>query len=89
MVAYAFSPFDLIPDFIPVIGYLDDLVVVPLGIALTLKLIPAEVLADCRARAAAADGRPLSRAGAAFMIAVWFAAAVLALLLVRDVLARD
>ncbi len=51
VVAYALSPIDLIPDFIPLLGYLDDLILVPLGIALALKLIPAEVMADARARA--------------------------------------
>src|SRR4030081_263394 len=51
VVAYALSPIDLIPDFIPVIGYLDDLIVVPLGIALALKLVPANVMADCRSHA--------------------------------------
>src|SRR5215471_11941416 len=75
VVAYAFSPFDLIPDFIPVIGYLDDLIVVPLGITLALKLVPTQVIADCRARASAAAGRPTSRLGAAFMVAVWLLAA--------------
>ena len=52
VVAYAFSPIDLIPDFIPVLGYLDDLVFVPLGISLALRLIPPEVMAECRACAA-------------------------------------
>ena len=52
IVAYAVSPIDLIPDFIPVIGYLDDLLIVPLGVALLLKMIPKEVLEECRARAA-------------------------------------
>jgi uncharacterized membrane protein YkvA (DUF1232 family) len=84
VVAYALSPIDLIPDFIPVIGYLDDLIVVPLGIALALKLIPAPVMADCRLRALAAEGRPVSRAGAAFIIAVWLTAAVIAVLVLRN-----
>src|SRR6266542_6142122 len=51
VVAYAFSPIDLIPDPIPVLGYLDDLVLIPLGVALAIKMIPPEVMAECRARA--------------------------------------
>ena len=86
VVAYALSPFDLIPDFVPVLGYLDDLVIVPLGIALVLRLVPRAVLDDCRVRAQLAADRPVSRAGAAFMIAVWLALAALAILLVRDLL---
>jgi len=84
VVAYALSPFDLIPDFVPVLGYLDDLVIVPLGVALVVKLVPADVLADCRAQAETAANRPVSRAGAALMIAVWAAAAVAVFLIVRN-----
>lgn len=51
IVAYALSPIDLIPDFVPVLGYLDDLILVPLGIALALKLVPRHVIEDCRMRA--------------------------------------
>src|SRR3954469_24291635 len=63
VVAYALSPIDLIPDFIPVLGVLDDLILVPLGIAAAMKMIPPDVLAECRARAAevAAAGKPVSR----------------------------
>ena len=75
VVAYALSPFDLIPDFVPVLGYLDDLIIVPLGIVLVLHLLPAEVLADCREQAQARAERPVSRAGAIFMLAVWLVAA--------------
>ena len=71
VVAYALSPIDLIPDFIPVIGYLDDLVLVPLGVLLMVRLIPAEVLAEHRAAAAAIVERPVSHAGAAAVILVW------------------
>src|SRR5919204_5531359 len=76
VVAYALSPFDLIPDFVPVLGYLDDLIVVPLGIALALKLVPEPVMAECRQRAQAAEGQPVSRLGAALMILIWLAVAV-------------
>jgi uncharacterized membrane protein YkvA (DUF1232 family) len=71
IVAYALSPIDLIPDFIPVVGYLDDLVLVPLGLLLMLRLIPAEVLAEHRAAAATIAERPVSYAGAAAVVLVW------------------
>ncbi|MBN9088036.1 MAG: DUF1232 domain-containing protein [Reyranella sp.] len=78
VAAYALSPIDLIPDFIPVIGYLDDLIVVPLGILLALRLIPPSVLADLRARAAARIAaraeRPVSYVGAALIGIVWVVA---------------
>ena len=73
IVAYALSPIDLIPDFIPVLGYLDDLILIPLGIYLLLKLIPPEVLAESRSRAkAAADLKSPTRwLAAAVIIAIW------------------
>jgi uncharacterized membrane protein YkvA (DUF1232 family) len=71
LVAYALSPIDLIPDFIPVLGYLDDLVVIPLGILVIRRWIPADVWADCRARAEIMTARPVSRVGAAIVIGVW------------------
>lgn len=79
VVAYALSPIDLIPDFIPVFGYLDDLVLVPLGLLLVVRLIPDDILAEHRVAAAEAVERPVSRAGALAVIAIWLsAAAVLA-----------
>jgi uncharacterized membrane protein YkvA (DUF1232 family) len=68
--AYAASPIDLIPDFIPVIGYLDDLIIVPLGIALVIKLIPPELMAEHRALAMAAQDQPVSRIAAAVIMAI-------------------
>lgn len=76
VAAYAFSPIDLIPDFIPVLGYLDDLVIVPLGILLVVRLIPSEVMQEHREAAAAAASRPVSRATAAVFVAIWIACAV-------------
>lgn len=78
VVGYALSPIDLIPDFIPVLGYLDDLVLIPAGIALALKLIPPEVMAECRERARAAEGRPVSRFAAVVIVAIWLGLAALA-----------
>jgi uncharacterized membrane protein YkvA (DUF1232 family) len=79
VAAYALSPIDLIPDFIPVFGYLDDVIIVPLGILLAVKLAPPELMAEFRAEAIAREGRPVSRAGATFIIALWSAAALLLL----------
>jgi uncharacterized membrane protein YkvA (DUF1232 family) len=81
VAAYALSPIDLIPDFIPVVGYLDDLVIVPLGILAVVKLVPAEVLAELREDAAQRlAARPRSWAAAAAIIVLWL---VLLALLVR------
>lgn len=73
IAAYALSPIDLIPDVIPLLGYLDDLVIVPLGLLLVLRRVPAEVLDDARQRAAAAATRPVSRAMAAIIVVAWVA----------------
>src|SRR5215217_8034032 len=71
VAAYAFSPIDLIPDFIPVLGYLDDLILVPLGIALAIRLIPSALFEEHREHAAARiAGRPVSRIGAFVIIGV-------------------
>ena len=73
IVAYAFSPIDLIHDFIPVLGYLDDLLIVPLGVMLALKMIPAQVMADCRVKAEQSldEGKPQYRFMAVVIVAVW------------------
>ena len=73
MVGYAFSPIDLIPDFIPVLGYLDDLVLVPLGVALVLRMIPNEVLLASRSRAAIRinEGQPRNWIAEIIVIIVW------------------
>ena len=77
VAAYALSPIDLIPDFIPVLGYVDDLLIVPLGIALVIRLIPAEVMEKHRALAALAQDRPVSRAAAIIIVLLWVASGML------------
>ncbi len=71
VAAYALSPIDLIPDFVPVLGYLDDLIVVPLGLILVLRLVPPEVMQSAREQASAAVERPVSRAMAVAIVAIW------------------
>jgi uncharacterized membrane protein YkvA (DUF1232 family) len=89
VVAYAFSPIDLVPDFVPVLGYLDDLILIPLGISLAIRMIPADVLAEHRERGRllAAKGRPVSWAAAAAIALIWLALAAAAILLVKRLLA--
>jgi uncharacterized membrane protein YkvA (DUF1232 family) len=88
VVAYAFSPIDLIPDPIPILGYLDDLILIPLGVVIALKMIPPEVMADSRAKAEEAfrSGRPVSWVGAVLVGAVWIALALLAVMLMLRLL---
>ncbi len=74
VAAYALSPIDLIPDFIPVLGYLDDLLIVPLGLALILRLAPRPLLLDARRRARVLQGRPASRTAAAVIVLLWLLA---------------
>jgi uncharacterized membrane protein YkvA (DUF1232 family) len=86
VIAYAFSPIDLIPDFIPILGYLDDLVLVPVGIALAVKMIPAAVMDTCRVQAQKdlAGEKPVNWFVGALIVAVWIgAAAAVAVGLVR------
>ena len=80
VAAYALSPIDLIPDFIPVLGYLDDLLIVPLGIALAIRLIPTPLMAEFRARAAERLDRPRSLPAAVLIVAVWLGVGVLSAL---------
>jgi uncharacterized membrane protein YkvA (DUF1232 family) len=84
VVAYAFSPIDLIPDFIPILGYLDDLILIPLGIKAALAMIPAEVMAESRERArqTIAAGQPIGRGAAVVIVVIWLALAALAIFLV-------
>jgi uncharacterized membrane protein YkvA (DUF1232 family) len=90
VVAYAISPIDLIPDFVPVLGYLDDLVLFPVGIALVLKSIPPDVLNECRAGMESGTPGPswLRLLGASAVVALWIAMAVLALGILRRLLDR-
>jgi len=83
VVAYAFSPIDLIPDPIPVLGYLDDLILVPLGIALAVRLIPPGVLEECRAEAREAGKLtgPKGTAAAVAVVLIWLLLAALAVYL--------
>ena len=77
VAGYALSPIDLIPDFIPVLGYLDDAIIVPLGILAVVKLIPADVMADNRAAAAVAAERPASPVAAIVIVLIWTASIAL------------
>jgi uncharacterized membrane protein YkvA (DUF1232 family) len=78
VAGYALSPIDLIPDFIPVLGYLDDLLIVPAGIWLVVRMIPSPIMAELRVTAAAATSQPRSTAGAIAIIAIWVALTALA-----------
>jgi len=87
IVAYACSPIDLIPDFVPVLGYLDDLILLPLGIAWALQIIPPAVLVECRARAQVTlqDGKPVSWVAGTIIVVVWLGCAVLGLVWVAKI----
>jgi uncharacterized membrane protein YkvA (DUF1232 family) len=78
VVGYAFSPIDLIPDPIPIVGYLDDLVLIPLGTYLAVKMIPLQVMADSRQKASEviAQGKPVNKLAAAIIVIIWIGLAV-------------
>jgi uncharacterized membrane protein YkvA (DUF1232 family) len=76
VAGYALSPVDLVPDFIPVIGFLDELIILPLGIRLVVWLIPGEIMAEYRAKADESAQRPTSRTGMAVIILLWIAGAL-------------
>ena len=78
VAAYALSPIDLIPDFIPILGYLDDLIIVPAGILLTVRMIPAGLMTEFRAEATRRAERPTTATGAVAIVVVWIAALMLA-----------
>ncbi len=82
VVGYAFSPIDLIPDPIPIFGYLDDLLLVPLGIAIAVRMIPSHVLAECRERSRTLADKPVNRTAAIAVVAVWATLATLAIFLI-------
>lgn len=79
VAAYALSPIDLIPDFVPMLGYLDDIIILPLGIWLVVRLVPDELMTEFRKQAARQDGKPRSYAGATAIILLWAVAAALVL----------
>jgi len=88
VIAHTFSPIDLIPDFVPVLGYLDDLIITPLGIALALKMIPPAVMEEARRQSEELlqQGKPVSRAGAILVIGLWLVVlTILVWLIVRAV----
>ena len=86
MAAYALSPIDLIPDLVPLLGYLDDLLIVPLGILAVVKLIPGPLMAEYRAAASRIAAKPSSPGGWLVIIAVWVLALALAAALLTDFL---
>ncbi|HER33913.1 MAG TPA: DUF1232 domain-containing protein [Halothiobacillaceae bacterium] len=82
IVAYALSPIDLIPDFVPVVGYLDDLILIPIGLALAIRWVPDQVLAECRGRAqdALQGKKPASRIAGTVVVVIWLMLAALCLM---------
>ena len=79
IAAYAFSPIDLIPDFIPVLGYLDELILIPLGVMAVRAMVPPQVMEECRERAAQLQSKPRSWVAAALIVAIWLVLAIAAM----------
>ena len=90
VVGYAFSPIDLIPDPIPILGYLDDLIIVPIGVWLTLKMIPRGIIAECRekARSEIQKGKPTNWLAVGIIISIWIALAIVASLFIMRAVKR-
>ena len=88
LTAYALSPIDLIPDVVPVLGLLDDLVIVPLGLLLVARLAPPALMAECRRRAAESAERPAARGAVAFVVATWCIACPIATVVMYRLLSR-
>ena len=90
IVAYVFSPLDFIPDFIPILGYLDDLILVPLGLWLVIKLIPTQILAECREQALAqkAQGKPKNWLAAGAIVTLWLLLGISTALWLKHLLKR-
>ncbi len=84
VVGYAFSPIDLIPDFVPIFGYLDDLIIVPLGIKIALAMIPENVMSESRVQAQEIirQGKPVNRIAAAIIISIWLLLAALSIVVI-------
>ena len=91
IVAYALSPIDLIPDFIPVLGFVDEIILLPFAIVLAVKMIPADVMDECRAQASRLQlrGSWMGRIGAAFIVLIWLALIVLAAMWAHSTFAYD
>jgi uncharacterized membrane protein YkvA (DUF1232 family) len=90
VVGYAFSPIDLIPDFIPVIGYLDDLILIPLGVKLALNMIPKNVMSESRdlARELIGQGKPVNRVAAVIIVSIWLLLPALSIALIWNAVQR-
>jgi uncharacterized membrane protein YkvA (DUF1232 family) len=88
VAAYALSPIDLIPDFVPVLGYLDDIVIVPAGILLTVHLIPEDLMEEFRAEATRREKQPTSRIAATCIVLLWILALALAAWWMQPVLVK-